>query len=190
MSPVRPRHQRDRSGPVWLKPSRPSLRTRLQRFLERHPRSFVTVITILLGYVSIGTVYRLAQARATVTSGWPEAVVIGVGVTVALLTLIVTGRRQRPYSRRQIWPLQGILCAFVLGFAGNQPLVFSGWARIPYRVTSAFQAGTLALLAPILLAITALLVYTTWAIFARRHRWTRRPEAPSQLAQPPGTAEG
>src|SRR5260370_34414999 len=135
MSPVRPRHQRDRSGPVWLRRSRPSLRTRLQRFLERHPRSFGTVITILLGYVSIGTVYRLAQARATVTSGWPEAVVIGVGVTVALLTLIVTGRGQRPHSRRRGWPPQGVLGAFVLGVAGDPPPVFSGWGRTSYRVT-------------------------------------------------------
>lgn len=139
----------------------------MRRFLERHPRSLFTVLTILFVYVSIGTVLRLAQSHATVHDGWLLAVMLGLAIPVVLIALVIKDQR-RPYSRTTVGSLFGLLACFLLGFCLNEPLVFSGWASIPYQVTTAFQAGTLALFAPVDLVLTAVLIFMTFLVFAGR----------------------
>jgi hypothetical protein len=161
-----PRGHPDRD-PGWPDLDRPSRQARIQGFLERHPRSFSTVLTALFVYVSIGTVLRLAQSHATVRDGWLLAVTLGLAIPIALMILVGMNVR-RPYSRPSLGSLLALLACFLLGFFLNEPLVFSGWTSISYQVTTALQAGALALFVPIDLVLTAGLICLTFLVFAGR----------------------
>jgi hypothetical protein len=165
----RPRERPDHES-GWPDPDRLSLQTRFQRFLERHPRSLFTFVSAVLVYVTIGAVTKLARSHATVRDGWLLAVILGLAIPVTLIALVIKDVR-RPYSRTTLGSLLGLVVCFVIGFALNEPLIFSGWASIPYQVTTAFQAGTLALFTPIALVLTAgVLLVTFLAFIGRRPR--------------------
>jgi hypothetical protein len=93
---------------------------------------------------------RIANARATVVSGWAAGLAAGAGIGLVLAVLVavtVLAQRQRPRSRRgwrQAIPILTIVLLLVVAFLTSTPARQLTPNPAPYVITSGFEVAEIA----------------------------------------------
>jgi hypothetical protein len=117
------------------------------------------VCAVVLGYGTVLCTIRLGQADTTVRSGYSLAVAIGLTCPLALLALVLRFWRR---SAALIWGLIGLSGLWFICLVESGPAVFADAGYRPHVITSALQAGALALTIPgwaVLTALAGLVVF-------------------------------
>jgi hypothetical protein len=128
---------------------------RTRAVASRHPLLTTAIGAILMAWVTIGLIYRIAQARDTVHSGWALAVVVGLVIGTAPTAVIIRFWRG-PYGRAFVSASLTLLLLYVFGVVASGQLLFEGWARVRYVIASPLQVAAITWTLPADAAIAAL----------------------------------
>jgi hypothetical protein len=145
---------RDRSQDYLT--GRRTTRGRIQGAVYRHPMLSTAIVAMFMVWVTIGLIFRIAQARDTVHSGWAVAVAAGLVIGAAPAAVIIRFWRG-PYRRAFVSASLTLLLLYGFGVGASGDLLFEGWARVPYVITSPLQVAAIAWTLPADAAIAALL---------------------------------
>jgi phosphoglycerol transferase MdoB-like AlkP superfamily enzyme len=127
------------------------------RLATRHPLVTTAFAALVMVWVTIGLVYRVAAAQHTVASGWAAALAAGLVIGGAPVVVIGLFMRQ-PRSRPTIGACFVVLALAVAGLFLTEPLIYRGFLPTSYVITSPLQVAALAWLIPVVSPIAALLV--------------------------------
>jgi hypothetical protein len=152
---------------------RRTMRGRIQGHIYRHPLLSTTIVALFMVWVTIGLIFRIAQARDTVHSGWAVAVVAGLVIGAAPVAVIIRLWRG-PYGRAFVGAASILLVLYVFGLAACGQLLFEGWVRVQYVIASPLQVAAITWTLPATAAVATLLagilVFYLGTLAIRRRR--------------------
>jgi hypothetical protein len=152
-----------------------TVRGRTLALASRRPLLTTALGALLMAWITVGLIFRIAQARDTVHSGWAVAVVVGLVIGAAPTAVIVRFWRG-PYGRAFVSASLVLVLLYTIGVVAGGQLLFEGWARVHYVITSPLQVAAIAWTLPADAAIAVLfagvLVFGAVTLRARSRRRT------------------
>jgi len=150
---------------------------------------------VAITYLVVLSFLRLIQARGTVHADWGLTVAAGLSASPALIAVTAgvfwwDHRRRADMSLLTIYAAMAFLAIFLLGMGFTRPAVAPAIGPLE-RVTSAFQLGVIAFMAPVYCGIVVLLGFTAVHLVRKRRNVPAGPlpAAPGRARRPSHPAQ-
>jgi hypothetical protein len=132
------------------------------------------------GGLAVWEAVRIADARATVVSGWAAGIAAGAGgglLLAALVAVTALASRQRPWSRhgrRQAIPILTIALLLVVAFLASTPVRQFGPNPAPYVITSGVEVAEIGYLGICFAGFAVVVTVAELAALVRERRYRHR----------------